>query len=216
MLFGFYILFVLRVTLFPIPYYSYRYDEFVFSPRNLNLIPLYFGECRILRFCIIGSIANVYLTIPLGFGIFFLLGGYKKKALWVSLFIGLYIELTQLLISLFLGFPYRVIDINDVLFNGLGVLIGYLIFRVFVWGYIALSKKWGSLKTGNYEYLFDVVNGSRKMKLNKPEKRIEELRHKINILKSQLPKHSVPASMLIQIEDLEEELEELENGEKES
>ncbi|MBT4004159.1 MAG: VanZ family protein [Chloroflexi bacterium] len=160
--FGLYILFVLRVTLFPIPLYSSLPTiEFPYSPRNLNLLPLNFDECRILRHCLFGSIANVYLTIPFGFGIYFLIRSKKKFFLWISLFIGLFIEITQLVISLLLGFPYRVIDINDVIFNAFGVLIGYILFRLFVWGYFALSKKWRSLKTGVYQYLFDVVNDAR-------------------------------------------------------
>jgi tetrahydromethanopterin S-methyltransferase subunit G len=38
-------------------------------------------------------------------------------------------------------------------------------------------------------------------------KRIEELEARIADLKARLPKHSVPASMLIELDDLEEELE---------
>ena len=88
--FGLYILFLLRVTLFPIPLYSSRASiDFPYSPRNLNLIPLYFGECRILRYCLFGSIANVYLTIPFGFGVYFLSRVNKKKVFWFSIFIGL-------------------------------------------------------------------------------------------------------------------------------
>ena len=44
------------------------------------------------------------------------------------------------------------------------------------------------------------------------EKRINELRERIEDLKGRLPRHSVPAAMLIEMEDLEEELEELEAG----
>ena len=44
------------------------------------------------------------------------------------------------------------------------------------------------------------------------EKRINELKERIEDLTARLPKHSVPAAMLIELEDLEEELEELEAG----
>ena len=37
--------------------------------------------------------------------------------------------------------------------------------------------------------------------------RVEELEKKIADLKARLPKHSVPASMIIELEDMEEELE---------
>jgi hypothetical protein len=41
------------------------------------------------------------------------------------------------------------------------------------------------------------------------EKRIKELEEKIDQLKASLPAHSTPPSMIIQLEDLEEELEQL-------
>lgn len=44
------------------------------------------------------------------------------------------------------------------------------------------------------------------------ERRIRELKEGIEDLRARLPKHSVPAAMLIELEDLEEELEELEAG----
>jgi HAMP domain-containing protein len=40
-------------------------------------------------------------------------------------------------------------------------------------------------------------------------RRIEELERSIADLKARLPRHSVPASMLIELDDLEEELEHL-------
>jgi len=38
-------------------------------------------------------------------------------------------------------------------------------------------------------------------------KTIEDLEHRIADLKARLPKHSIPPTMLIELEDLEEELE---------
>jgi polyhydroxyalkanoate synthesis regulator phasin len=40
-------------------------------------------------------------------------------------------------------------------------------------------------------------------------RRIDELERRIADLKARLPRHSVPASMLIELDDLEEELEHL-------
>jgi hypothetical protein len=40
-------------------------------------------------------------------------------------------------------------------------------------------------------------------------RRIEELERRIADLKARLPRHSVPASMLVELDDLEEELEHL-------
>jgi hypothetical protein len=41
------------------------------------------------------------------------------------------------------------------------------------------------------------------------EERIAQLRKQINDLEARIPKHSVPAAMLIELEDLEDELENL-------
>ena len=41
------------------------------------------------------------------------------------------------------------------------------------------------------------------------EKRIADLQDQIEQLKARLPKHSVPAAMIIELEDLEDELETL-------
>jgi uncharacterized protein YlxW (UPF0749 family) len=41
------------------------------------------------------------------------------------------------------------------------------------------------------------------------EKRIAQLQDQIEQLKARLPKHSVPAAMIIELEDLEDELESL-------
>jgi len=56
------------------------------------------------------------------------------------------------------------------------------------------------------------AQGTIEMTDDAREKKINELRERIEDLKARLPKHSVPAVMLIELEDLEEELEELEAG----
>jgi uncharacterized small protein (DUF1192 family) len=43
------------------------------------------------------------------------------------------------------------------------------------------------------------------------EKRIAELQDQIEQLKARLPKHSVPAAMIIELEDLEDELQALQS-----
>ena len=45
-----------------------------------------------------------------------------------------------------------------------------------------------------------------------PKKRIAELKKQIEDLKARLPAHSIPAAMMAELDDLEEELEELEQG----
>lgn len=52
---------------------------------------------------------------------------------WIALAVGLSIELIQAGIGVLLGYFYRIVDVNDVLLNALGVLVGYGAFQVFSW-----------------------------------------------------------------------------------
>lgn len=50
----------------------------------------------------------------------------------VAVVISIAIEAVQLGLSLLMGFPYRVADIDDVLLNVLGVTLGYVVYRAVV------------------------------------------------------------------------------------
>ena len=53
----------------------------------------------------------------------------RKDILWLSFAVGFGIEFVQLLMTLILSYPYRVVDINDVWLNAAGVLIGFGLFQ---------------------------------------------------------------------------------------
>lgn len=55
-----------------------------------------------------------------------------RRALAIGLVISLAIELTQLGLSLMMGYAYRVADVDDVILNVTGVVLGYAAFRVSV------------------------------------------------------------------------------------
>lgn len=57
----------------------------------------------------------------------------------VGLAASLAVELTQLGLSLLMGFPYRVADVDDVILNVLGALLGYSALRL---GRIFLGRAW--------------------------------------------------------------------------
>ena len=125
-----YLMFLLKYTIFPIPIFSYmaevmREETTFFA--NTNFIPFNFSSEYIFS---IQGWGNIILTMPFGFGISFLIS-VKKKIINYALMVGVIIELLQLLISSFLGFTYRTIDINDVIFNFIGVMLGYYIFKLF-------------------------------------------------------------------------------------
>jgi len=71
---------------------------------------------------------------------------------------GLVIETAQFLVSLGIGGRYRGVDINDVLLNAAGVLIGYGLFRVFAWMYRALTVRLGILNRGLLAYIYEVAH----------------------------------------------------------
>jgi glycopeptide antibiotics resistance protein len=54
--------------------------------------------------------------------------------------VGLGIEASQLAISLLLGVCYRSVDINDVLLNACGVLVGYMLYCICAWIYSTASR----------------------------------------------------------------------------
>jgi len=69
---------------------------------------------------------NVALGAPFGFMLPFVFRvlEWRRMALCGLLF-GAAIELAQLIVSLFYGFAYRIIDVNDVMLNFTGVMLGY-------------------------------------------------------------------------------------------
>ena len=141
--FWFYLLAVVSVVIFPIvvdP--DYPNGKFQLS---VNFIPFYFGNCfTTANLCIRSILENILLTVPFGFGINFLLKIKPKNIFWLALFVGGMFELAQLIISIVFRSGFRAIDINDVILNGAGVLVGYGIFRGFAWLYIKLANNFTS------------------------------------------------------------------------
>jgi glycopeptide antibiotics resistance protein len=149
-LFWVYILELVSVTIFPIPLgpdVGNKFDNvwkliaFMLRGNALNLVPLYFGNCWDLpRACATGIYENILMTVPFGFGINFLVRLKNRDFLWLALLVGLIIESVQFMLDIGLGGAFRSVDINDVLFNGLGVWLGYGLFRSFAGLYLAISK----------------------------------------------------------------------------
>lgn len=93
--------------------------------RDINLIPF-------KDFFNITSLLNVIMFIPIGF-----LRGFISKSSWVkTLIIGLslssLLEITQLLVRTYVGFNFRIVDINDLICNTSGALIGFGILIIFL------------------------------------------------------------------------------------
>ncbi|HVU12239.1 MAG TPA: VanZ family protein [Phototrophicaceae bacterium] len=160
LIFSIYLLFALDQTFFPIWIsggYADSLRQLPFTSR-INLIPFYFGPFGTLADSVETLVLNVALTIPFGFGVSFIWRIRRKTILWLALAIGLITEGGQLVISLLLGYPYREIDIDDVIMNALGVLIGYGSFRLFVWVYRWMMKRSGIRRGGLIGYIEEIVN----------------------------------------------------------
>jgi glycopeptide antibiotics resistance protein len=158
-----YLLFVLDGTLFPIPVEVGKGGMLraqgitQFSRMNLN--PLFFGPFATPESILYQAVHNILLTIPFGFGMNFLKPVRWKRLPGLVLAGGLGIEAIQLLVGWLVDNPYRVIDINDALMNALGVIIGYLAFRLFAWLYITLVAYFRVNPKGFFGFVDAVARG---------------------------------------------------------
>ena len=124
-----YIVAALRYTQFPI----YLTESMRVYGQNIwttiNLVPLVGLEHQDLM----TSLLNVLLTIPFGFGLPFVTHMRFRSVVIAGVFFSVIVEILQILSALVAGHTFRVVDINDVIFNTLGVAIGYALFVGFVY-----------------------------------------------------------------------------------
>ena len=154
-IFGIYLLRVVDVVVFPL---SIGYDIPDFKP-NINLVPFDFGSCDSFsrELCIREIYQNILLTIPFGFGVNFIARIKPKNSLWLALGVGFAFESIQLVISVVFRSPFRAVDINDLILNATGVLLGYGIFRVFGAIYFYVVQKFQSQPRHIFAYVHDIV-----------------------------------------------------------
>ncbi|MBC7814767.1 MAG: VanZ family protein [Burkholderiales bacterium] len=126
--------------------------------RSINLIPFKFNLSELPNIVLMQIFQNVLLTVPFGFGVNFVAQVTAKRIFWLAAAVGLGIEAGQLIISLLLRYPYRIIDINDALLNASGILIGYGIFRVFAWLYLTATQRFGIKHWGLSAYIHNVAS----------------------------------------------------------
>jgi glycopeptide antibiotics resistance protein len=106
--------------------------------KELNLIPLLTLTPQDLQ----TSLLNILLMVPFGFGLPFISNFRMKKVVVLGLLFSIAIELMQLLTGYLAKITFRVADVNDVIFNTVGVAIGYLLFIGFVGIYRRISPYW--------------------------------------------------------------------------
>lgn len=140
-LFYFYIIIILWITIFPIPIHGLK-EIGIIGGWNNNFIPFMWIfdilSTHNMSFIIKQIIGNILLFIPMGF---FIALTWKnknhfKKYLLIGFLCSVFIESLQYTISFLLGFNYRITDIDDVLLNTLGFVVGLFLYRLFYWSVI--------------------------------------------------------------------------------
>lgn len=134
-LFCYYIARTLSITLLPLPLSDLAKEMYMHQTiPMINFIPLD-GITHLDNIVIKQWILNIIMLMPFGFFIPLTFKSHFsfKKILFLSIAFSLFIEISQLCISyLWIGNGYRLCDINDLIFNTLGGLIGYFICSLFI------------------------------------------------------------------------------------
>jgi glycopeptide antibiotics resistance protein len=106
--------------------------------KSLNLIPLVTLTPQDLK----TSLLNILLLMPFGFGMPFITNLSMKRIVVIGALFSIALELLQLISGLLGKITFRVADINDVIFNTVGVAIGYVLFVGFGRLYRQVTRNW--------------------------------------------------------------------------
>ncbi len=91
--------------------------------RDINLIPL-------KDFMQMTSVLNIVMFVPIGFLLGLIEGIKWKKITMIGFSISFFIEISQILVNVFIGYNFRIADVNDLIFNTLGTIIGLFILYI--------------------------------------------------------------------------------------
>lgn len=107
--------------------------------KNMNLIPLVTLTPQDLK----TSLLNILLLVPFGFGLPFITNFRMTKIVVIGALVSIVIEFLQLVTGYMANITFRIADINDVIFNTVGVATGYMLFVGFVCTHHHISRNWG-------------------------------------------------------------------------
>ena len=110
------------------------------AEESINLIPLITLTLQDLE----TSLLNILLLVPFGFGLPFVTTLHMKQTVSLGVLFSIVIELLQLATGIIGGVTFRVADVNDVIFNTIGVAIGYVLFVGFGRAFRRASHNWGA------------------------------------------------------------------------
>ena len=106
--------------------------------KDMNLIPFITLTPQDLK----TSLLNILLLIPFGFGLPFITNFRMKKIVVIGALFSILIEFLQLITGFMAKITFRIVDINDVIFNTVGAAIGYILLVGFVRIYRHMSHTW--------------------------------------------------------------------------
>ncbi|MFJ5964114.1 VanZ family protein [Bacillus sp. NPDC093026] len=134
-LFSLYIASLVSLTFFPFPYQKKLIEIMIednlgtihnFIPFKTIIVTLELGLTSFIK----QIIGNVILFIPLGFILPILFSFYQlRKVIYIGFLVSLSIELIQFVLDLIVGYNYRSFDVDDIITNTLGTLIGVIIYK---------------------------------------------------------------------------------------
>jgi glycopeptide antibiotics resistance protein len=105
--------------------------------KSLNLLPLITLTPEDAR----TSLLNILLMVPFGFGLPFITSLRMKSIVGIGALCSIGIESLQLLTGRLAGMTFRIADINDVIFNTIGVTFGYVLFIGFMRLFRQVSRR---------------------------------------------------------------------------
>lgn len=123
-----YLVFIASITLFPISFVGGASLGYNFIP-FANLIDIFVTErLRTIIWLVVG---NIVAFMPFGFLLSLIRG--KTSLIYILLATMLYsicIEFSQFLVGQLIGYGYRHVDIDDVILNTLGGVLGYAMYKL--------------------------------------------------------------------------------------
>ena len=106
--------------------------------RTVNLIPLV--TLRLVD--VKTSLLNVLMMMPFGFGLPFITNFRFKRVVIAGLLLSIVIESLQFITGFIANTSFRIADVNDLIFNTVGVAIGFILFVVFVRIFRRIFRIW--------------------------------------------------------------------------
>lgn len=126
-----YLISLFSVVFFPIPLYLLQEKHHFLISNYMNLVP-FKTILIVIKRNQIQLIGNILLLMPLG--IYYPLLIKKrikiKKVFVLGFSITFIIEIIQLLSSLIIRVPYRIFDIDDIICNLIGMIVGFILFKL--------------------------------------------------------------------------------------